>query len=77
MPNLFDYLSWRGDLPLNEAPFNVVDALILSTLSYISFDGILSPHPDAGVALRDAAKAFLSLPRHREQVRVRAAVPPP
>ena len=28
MPNLFDYLSWRGDLPLSAAPFNDVDSPI-------------------------------------------------
>lgn len=35
MSNLLDYVSWRGDIPLcKEAPFNVVDALVLTRLSY-------------------------------------------
>ena len=33
MPNLFDYLFWRGGLALDRAPFNPVDALILSWLA--------------------------------------------
>lgn len=28
--NLFDYLHWRGDLPMADVPFNPVDGLILS-----------------------------------------------
>ena len=42
MADLFDYLRWRGDLPLTQAPLNPVDNLILSNLSYIHFDGLLS-----------------------------------
>ena len=42
MGNILDYLAWRGDLSLRQAPFGAVDALILSALSYIRLDG-LSP----------------------------------
>ena len=34
MPNVFDYLDWRGDLSIKNDAFNDVDALILSRLSY-------------------------------------------
>ena len=39
MANLFDYLKWRSDVPLTVDPFNEVDNLILSQLSYTDFDG--------------------------------------
>ncbi len=32
LANIIDYLQWRGDLSLERAPFNPVDALILSWL---------------------------------------------
>ena len=37
--DLFDYLRERGGLPLAQAPFGPVDALILSALSYVQLDG--------------------------------------
>ena len=33
MPNIFDYLSWRADVPLSASPFNDVDDLILAELA--------------------------------------------
>lgn len=41
MPNLMDYLEWRGDLTFTEAPLNEVDNLIFSLLSYVDLDGIV------------------------------------
>lgn len=35
--NMLDYLTWRGDLPLSLDPWNAIDALILSMLSYLTF----------------------------------------
>ena len=35
MANLLDYLDWRGDLTLEQAPFNEVDNLILAELSFV------------------------------------------
>ena len=46
MPNIFDYLEWRGDVPFDVDPFNDVDNLILSELAYTVFDGSV---PDSGV----------------------------
>ncbi len=48
MPNLFDYLHWRADVPLSASPFNHVDNLILSELAYTDFAGIV---PDDGAAM--------------------------
>lgn len=61
MANLMDYLDWRGDLTFSQAPFNEVDNLILSELSYADFQGLV-PGVDegAGVVLRDAAARFFA-----------------
>ena len=41
MANIEEYLLWRGDLTVQQAPFNNVDNLILSNLSYLVFKGIV------------------------------------
>lgn len=41
MADVFDYLKWRGDVPLSADPFNEVDNLVLAELSYTDFDGIM------------------------------------
>ena len=57
MPNLLDYLDWRGDLTLAQSPFNEVDNLILSELSFVSFRGAVPPPGGGeGVELRTAAE---------------------
>ncbi|MGN0747555.1 MAG: Mbeg1-like protein [Aristaeellaceae bacterium] len=53
MPNMMDYLTWRGDLSLQSAPFTPVDGLILASLSYND----LGPHAESGegMLLRELA----------------------
>lgn len=53
MPNMMDYLTWRGDLPLPMAPFTPVDGLILASLAYND----LGPHAESGegMLLRELA----------------------
>lgn len=41
MPNIIDYLNWRGDLTLEQSEFNIIDNLILSRFSYFPLDNIL------------------------------------
>ncbi|MGN1306474.1 MAG: DUF2974 domain-containing protein [Faecousia sp.] len=38
MANLFDYLAWRGDLPLEAVGFNEVDGMILARFAYADFE---------------------------------------
>jgi hypothetical protein len=45
MANIFDYLSWRGDLTFSQSPFNPVDNIIFCQLSYLPLNGIV-PGPD-------------------------------
>ena len=41
MANIMDYIDWRGDLPFRYSPFNVVDNLILSQISYVNLHNIV------------------------------------
>ena len=71
MADLFDYLLWRGDLPVDAVPLNPVDTLILSELSYIGYEGLVPEdflHP---VPLRVVAEAFLALPDREERLHLK------
>lgn len=71
MADMFDYLMWRGDIPFAKVGLTPVDALLLSTLSYIDYSGIVSDTPFNRRFLRDVAAAFLQLPDCEERVRVK------
>ncbi|WP_043923284.1 DUF2974 domain-containing protein [Leadbettera azotonutricia] len=65
MANIFDYLSWRGDLDFSQAPFNPVDNIILTHLSYIPFDNIVPGLEDKKViTIAEAAESFARTIRH-------------
>ena len=71
MADLFDYLIWRGDLPMDLVPPNPVDTLILSALSYLDYDGLVPGdflHP---VPLHVVEEAFAAMPDRDERVRVK------
>ena len=53
---MVDYLAWRGDIPLEVSPWNAVDGLLISTLSYLNFHGIQDAR---GWTLRDARRIDL------------------
>ena len=76
MLDLFDYLAWRGDIPLSQVPFGPVDGLILSTLSYVRFQTLVPDSPGLSVPLGQAAEAFLSLPEREAEDRVRCKQDP-
>ena len=59
MANIIDYLAWRGDLTLDAAPFNEVDNLLLSELSFLDLEGIVGDVGDGdGVELCQAVAAY-------------------
>ncbi len=76
MANLMDYLDWRGDLTLDQSPFNEVDNLILAELSFVDFQGIV-PAPGEGesVPLRTAAEAFFARFPEGEKIDMGVLVP--
>ena len=68
MTDLFDYLTWRGDLTFTQDPPNGVDALIFSGLSYIRFGPAVVDAPEVPVPLAVAAEEFFTLPDKEERV---------
>lgn len=58
MANIFDYIDWRGDLDLTQDPFNEVDSLILSTVSYIDFELIETDLKTEKATIREAGEQF-------------------
>ena len=61
MANVLDYLKWRGDLSLDENPFNEVDAMVLARISYIPFDGIVAANFKERILLKEAAEVFFQI----------------
>ena len=59
MANLFDYLTWRGDLDFYQSPFNAVDNVIFSQLTYLPMDGIVpGPGEKEGISISLAMNIF-------------------
>lgn len=72
MPDLFDYLVWRGDLTIEQVPLGAVDTLVLTTVCYVDFGGFVPAGPEQTVTLKQAADCFLALPREEQLLRVRS-----
>ena len=62
MPDLFDYLRWRGDLTWKQAAINEIDALIFSRLSFAPFGAISAQMADGPISIQEAAKALEKIP---------------
>lgn len=58
MPGIMDYISWRGDLTLDKSPFNEVDALIFTQLSYVDFTEIVSSDIKECISVKDAWEKY-------------------
>ena len=59
MTNLFDYLNWRGDLDFKASPFNPVDNIILSQLTYLTLDDIVpGPEEKEGITIELAIRIY-------------------
>lgn len=70
MANLFDYINWRGDLDFSVSPFNEVDNLLLSQISYIDFGGVVpEDFSGKGISMEEAAKKMESMPDFSERSR--------
>lgn len=57
MATIMDYLTWRGDLTFTQSPFNEIDNLILSCLSYVDFGDIVPEHQGA-ITIAEASADF-------------------
>ena len=71
MADLFDYLTWRGDLSFTQDPPNAVDALIFSALSYIRFGADVEASPKTPIPLSNAFEDLTSLPDFADRIRVK------
>ena len=60
MADVRDYLELRGDITLAERPFNDVDNLVLATLSYLDFTGVVGVPDEPGTRLTDACGELLA-----------------
>lgn len=69
MPNLTDYLFWRGDLLLDERPLDDADALCLAALSYLDLSEAL-PTPQAILPLGEACAPLLGVAQDELESRV-------
>ncbi|MBO5111144.1 MAG: DUF2974 domain-containing protein [Clostridia bacterium] len=59
MPDLFEYLSWRGDLSFEQVPLTEADNLIFTMLSYVKFGSLIPTFESkATVSLAEAAEAY-------------------
>ncbi|MDR0477599.1 MAG: DUF2974 domain-containing protein [Desulfobulbaceae bacterium] len=58
MPDIYDYMHWRGDLSIGQDGFNEVDNLILSAFSYVPLEGIIPSNYGSGITIGEAARKF-------------------
>lgn len=60
MADVYDYLTWRGDVPFSFSPFNEIDGMILARLSYLPFDAVTEQRSFTAVPLEKARETLLS-----------------
>lgn len=72
MPNILDYLDWRGDITFAQSPFCEVDNLILCKLCCADFTGII---PDEGEPMSVAEAAEKYFAAHPEGSRLGVLIP--
>ncbi len=72
MANILDYIFWRGDIDFSRAEFNEVDALILCSLSYARFYGLITSDfkKKDFVTLQEAESRFSSSPDFVERSQI-------
>lgn len=62
MADLFDYLSWRGDLPEKLCGFNEVDYMILSRFSYLPFEYVMEQNDMNGASAEELCRGLREVP---------------
>lgn len=76
MPNITDYIDWRGDITLSASPFNDIDSLIMTQLAMVDLKGIVPSDPQDGyISLSDAAELYFA-DKKRETEPVSIIIPP-
>ena len=72
--NIIDYIMMRGDLSFEKSPFNSVDALILSQISYNNIDGLVPAGFDSSITMAELAQSFLTLDDYAERCNMGAMI---
>ncbi len=67
MPNILDYIKWRGDLSFSKSKFNEVDNLILSRFSYFPLDGLFENLDDV-ITIKEAYYKWLHSEIEEEKI---------
>ncbi len=65
MGNLIDYIKWRGDLTFAVDPFNEVDNLVFSYLSYVNLDGAVPIEGEEFRTISEVSEKFFEM--HTEE----------
>lgn len=74
MANMTDYIDWRGDIGFDYDPFNEVDSLILTNLSYVDFDGVVPGIGGGDITLAEACVKFFMIHSEEEYRRSKSFV---
>ena len=69
MAHMLDYLLWRGDVDFDASPFNAVDSLVLSQLSYNHLHDLVPFEfsKKTRIPLRDVAALFFDSPEYERR----------
>ena len=68
MADCFEYLDWRGDLSFAADPFNEIDGMLLSRISYMPFELI---GESGAITVGEACEKFLTIPDIEEKLLVK------
>lgn len=71
MSNIIDYMEWRGDVPLNACGFNEIDNIILASVTFVDFGGIVPEGIDAEpISFEGSMRAFERVSEERKYLGV-------
>ena len=60
MSNLFDYITWRGDLSFKTSPFNQIDSIVLCQILYANFETLIPEDFSHKIKLSTLAKMYFA-----------------
>ena len=66
MPNINDYIKWRGDLELNVSKFNEIDSLILARFSYLPFESLMKKEEE--LTIEELSKRFEKADKNKLEI---------
>lgn len=75
MKNLSDYIYLKGNISFEKSPFNEVDNILFSELSYIDFENIISSYPSEKITLLSAVTDNLFKAKKKEDIVLGLIIP--